>query len=418
MNLLGNYNTASQKYGIELVKQLSELGLPPQYLLSACRFVKENNIPLLSMINQFKEWTKFVIKYNKYDANRLSYDDFLRIISQEKSKHIVPNLIWQNEIASLGKLNNAKDVQKIPVKNQWCIKSQKWFDRYTDKGYVFFVIYLPNEPLPFTFVVVAVCGGNVEYYDTQDYEQFEDLRGGNENNSDHEVYQRKLPNEIVSYLYDIAATQTEERENKIKTENKDYKINKNMKKQVIRLTEGDLHRIIKESVDNILSEPHGNLYGLKPLQGQELFDRITGYLQRFGDVRVSNFYSDEYRITIAMHKSVRGKRKEIDEIMENFGYTIYDAGANDDYVMLTYKKRSLKESKETISAHKFLPELNKTYTHLYREYSRWQYSPAKPEGMDEAIDAIIKAMHKVQDIIHDIEWKQNGMPIYDTEDPR
>ena len=31
MNLLENYNTASQKYGIELVKQLTELGLPPQY---------------------------------------------------------------------------------------------------------------------------------------------------------------------------------------------------------------------------------------------------------------------------------------------------------------------------------------------------------------------------------------------------
>ena len=221
MKLFENYNTASQKYGIELVKQLSELGLTPQYLLSACRFVKENNIPLSNMINQFKEWTKFVIKYNNYDVNRLSYDDFLRIISQEKSKHIVPNLIWQNEIASLGKLNNAKDVQSIPVKNQWCIKSQNWFDRYADKGYVFFVIYLANEPLPFTFVVVAICGGNVKYYNTQDYEEFEDLRGANENNSDHEAYQRKLPNEIVSYLYDIAASQTEEMENRIKTENKE-----------------------------------------------------------------------------------------------------------------------------------------------------------------------------------------------------
>ena len=37
-------------------------------------------------------------------------------------------------------------------------------------------------------------------------------------------------------------------------ENKEYKSNKNMKKQVIRLTEGDLHRIIKESVNNVLSE--------------------------------------------------------------------------------------------------------------------------------------------------------------------
>lgn len=280
MKIFENYNTATQKYGHEIVKTLSDEGIPPQYLLSACKFLQQG-IKATDLKHYFRQWMTYVVKNDKnIDVNKLSfeqfyktiqeykrnygipnkvYDDFLRIISQEKSKHIVPNLIWQNEIASLGKLNNAKDVQKIPVKNQWCIKSQNWFDRYTDKGYVFFVIYLPNEPLPFTFVVVAVCGGNVEYYDTQDYEQFEDLRGGNENNSDHEVYQRKLPNAIVSYLYDIAASQTEEIENKIRTENKEYKTNKNMKKQVIRLTEDDLHRIIKESVNKILKEEQTNI---------------------------------------------------------------------------------------------------------------------------------------------------------------
>lgn len=36
MKLFENYNSAKQKYGIELVKQLSKLGLSPQYLLSAC----------------------------------------------------------------------------------------------------------------------------------------------------------------------------------------------------------------------------------------------------------------------------------------------------------------------------------------------------------------------------------------------
>ena len=29
-----------------------------------------------------------------------------------------------------------------------------------------------------------------------------------------------------------------------------------MKKKIVRLTEGDLHKIIKESVDNILKEPY------------------------------------------------------------------------------------------------------------------------------------------------------------------
>ena len=45
----------------------------------------------------------------------------------------------------------------------------------TSKGYEFFVIYLKEEPLPFTFVIAAVIDGDVEYYDSNDYEQFENL---------------------------------------------------------------------------------------------------------------------------------------------------------------------------------------------------------------------------------------------------
>ena len=38
-----------------------------------------------------------------------------------------------------------------------------------------------------------------------------------------------------------------------------------MKKQIVRLTEGDLHRIIKESVNNILNEAKDPLMVIKPL---------------------------------------------------------------------------------------------------------------------------------------------------------
>ena len=245
MKLFENYNSAVQKYDKNLVVCFSKQGLPPQYLLSACRFVQNEGASIDIIVPQFKEWTRYVVKYNKQcDVNRFSYSDFLEMIAKQKRLHSVPNLIYKDKTASLGKLNSAKDVQLIPVRNQWCIKSQKWFDNYTSKGYVFFVIYLPNEPLPFTYVIAAIHGGNVEYYDSQDYEQFEDLRGGNENNSDHEIYQRKLPQEIISYLYNIAAEQGEKLESMNYNENKQYKM-----KQVIRLTEGDLHRIIKKCIN-------------------------------------------------------------------------------------------------------------------------------------------------------------------------
>ena len=34
MKIFENYNSAKQKYGVDLVDSLTKLGLPPQYLLS------------------------------------------------------------------------------------------------------------------------------------------------------------------------------------------------------------------------------------------------------------------------------------------------------------------------------------------------------------------------------------------------
>ena len=210
MKIFENYNIARQKYGVGLVDSLTKSGLPPKYLLSACKFIRDYGVTQERIVCLFKEWKKYVEKYNDTDVNKLTYEEFFNLISQEKSKHCVPNIIFINRIASFGKLKNAKDVQSIPIRNEWCIKSQKWFDKYTSKGYEFFVIYLKEEPLPFTFVIASVIDGDVEFYDSNDYEQFENLVIPKEtNNSDHDVYQRKLPQEIISYLYKIAISQTE-----------------------------------------------------------------------------------------------------------------------------------------------------------------------------------------------------------------
>lgn len=298
-----NYNSAKQKYGIEMVDSLSKLGLPPQYLLSACRFYNENGIPPQRLIVLFKEWMRYVMKYNKnIDVNTLSYEQFYTIISQEKSKHCLPNVIFSNDNASLGKINNAKDVQSIPVRNQWCIKSQRWFDNYNSQGYEFFVIYLPKEPLPFTFTIAAIVNGNVEYFDSNDYEQFENLANPNEiNNSDHENYQRKLPQEIVSYLYNIAANQTEQIENK-----QNLNCNKDMKRtNKIRLTESQLHQVIKESVEKILQEGEGQFSRLyKDKNAPKTYQpSIDALAQRMVD----------------LEESERAIRNEMEEIQKELG---------------------------------------------------------------------------------------------------
>ncbi len=98
-------------------------------------------------------------------------------------------------------------------------------------------------------------------------------------------------------------------------------------KRRIRLTEGDLHRIVKESVNRVIKESQEEL----------LWDEIDSQLQQLGDARVSKFYSDEYQITIALNSNIRGGKREVIGIMQNFGYDYYTSGANDEYIMMTFK---------------------------------------------------------------------------------
>lgn len=94
MKIFENYNSAKQKYGVDLVDSLTKLGLPPLYLLSACRFIKDNGVTHERIICLFKEWKKYVVKYNDTDVNKLTYEEFFNLIFQEKSKHCVHNIIF------------------------------------------------------------------------------------------------------------------------------------------------------------------------------------------------------------------------------------------------------------------------------------------------------------------------------------
>ena len=74
MKILENYHTVRQKYGVGLVDSLTKLGLPPKYLLSACKFIRDYGITQEQIICLFKEWNKYVEKYNDTDANKLTYN--------------------------------------------------------------------------------------------------------------------------------------------------------------------------------------------------------------------------------------------------------------------------------------------------------------------------------------------------------
>ncbi len=90
--------------------------------------------------------------------------------------------------------------------------------------------------------------------------------------------------------------------------------------------ESRLRGMIREAVRSALNE-NGDIY-----------DNIDSKLSQIGDdVYVSRFYSDENQITIAAHKNIgREGRKEVINIMKEFGYDLYTTGGNDDFIMMTF----------------------------------------------------------------------------------
>ena len=105
-------------------------------------------------------------------------------------------------------------------------------------------------------------------------------------------------------------------------------------KRRIRLTEGDLRRIVNKSVRRVLRE--SSSYD----NDGSIYDEIDSDLTHIGDVYVSRFYSDENQITLALNKNLRGSRREVIEIMQNYGCDYCTCGANGNYIMMTFEQNN------------------------------------------------------------------------------
>lgn len=204
--IVENYNNCTQKYGKDITDKMVSMGIPPKFLLAACRFHIENKVLINDLVSYFKEWNSYVLKYNAVDVNTISYENFRHLISIERLKHCLPNPIVITDKGALGRLDTVKDARNIPVETKWCVKARGKFESVLKQGDELYAIYLPNEPKPFTFTIALIQKGNVTYYNSDNKRQFE-LDDPQKNA--HQIFQSKLPQEIIDYLYDRAATQIE-----------------------------------------------------------------------------------------------------------------------------------------------------------------------------------------------------------------
>jgi len=95
------------------------------------------------------------------------------------------------------------------------------------------------------------------------------------------------------------------------------------------LKESQLRNFIKENIKKVLKE------GESIVEFNNL-DAI--FNEKFGDtVRISRFYSDVNNVVVAVQRQVYGTiAKKVTSIMDEFGYTLSDVGANGEAVMMTF----------------------------------------------------------------------------------
>ena len=225
MNISENHNTSIGKYGDELTKLMEKNGIGPKYLLSACRFHIDNHVPILTLALLFKQWNTYVMKNRPIDVNTLTYDEFRRTLSKYKKEFGIPNKVYDDGQVSIGEIQSNKDIERFPVKNNWCIKYPREYAKYTSQGYRFFLIDNGDESDYVRYAILMVGKRGEQCYYDLDNSQLTD-RSVNE-------FQSHLTQKALSFIQSIST-------------------NNNMKKNVVKINEGALRKIVAESVKKVI----------------------------------------------------------------------------------------------------------------------------------------------------------------------
>lgn len=235
MKIFENYNSAKQKYGENLVRELTDKGVPSQYLLAACRFVHKG-FSIGNIKKYIRQWMSYVKPNDngQHDINNMSFEDFYETIQKYKRAYGIPNKIYDDGTVSIGKINSPKDMAKFPVENHWCISQPGRFNQYKRDGYTFYLIDNGDESDYVRYAILMVGKDGIKYYYDLDNEQMT-------SNSVSE-FQSHLTQEAISFI-------------KTLNENNDIKTEHNMRKnRTMRLTESRLRGIIHEAVKGVLRE--------------------------------------------------------------------------------------------------------------------------------------------------------------------
>ena len=155
-----------------------------------------------------------------------------------------PNTIFSNGSVSIGEFKTLEEAMNFPKKEIWCINrtNDNLFNKYQSQGVRVLIVcdwVKPTQDSQKFVVALVGKNGKISYWDM------------NDTPINHKIYENSIDNDVLYAIYSVA-------DEMYKNSNQEnINCNRNMNKKLIRLTESDLHRIVRESVNKVLMEASG-----------------------------------------------------------------------------------------------------------------------------------------------------------------
>ena len=186
-----------------------------------------------------------ICKYLLLDCERKDKTKKMNIeINQEIKTKFCPNIIINDGNISVGEFKTLEDATEFPLQGIWCVnrENDNKFNAYKSQGTRIFVIcsWRRDDSDSLKYVLALIhSNGKIHYWDMNDLPLYPETKKNQ--------YEGSLGDKTTYELYQIAKSMSQGTENNMETENKQYKL-----KNRIKLTEGDLHRVIKQCVNQVL----------------------------------------------------------------------------------------------------------------------------------------------------------------------
>lgn len=266
------YSNAVQQYGKDAADFWSQYDFSPtkRYVKKMCDLFYKDKIPQNEITKIFRGYQENAEWFDEMgvDFNKLTWEQLNELVLKQTGEYDnvsqLPNQFYVSDdgLITIGYFNTFEEAMNFEPQNGWCTSvNQGRFEEHHDINHEMLYIIRNNKLSKGSncrFVVAQVnLDGSIVYWDQKNNNLNDG--GGHISSSEYETSLGDAKNKLQPMK-----------------SNNQLNCNLNMNKKLIKLTESDLHRIVKESVKKILKESVGvfEVYTNDYMQNAPVFVRV------------------------------------------------------------------------------------------------------------------------------------------------